>query len=272
MIDNTRAVFKTLTKTLEVIYVMHGIKPVTRIAVTSNNLNNIIDFCKKNNLGMKTSSFKVLMEVDGFYSNRGLKVDIKDKRAGHIFVYISKIEKLAEEALSLEESESYYRFGRILGYPSCCCRFFVENRPDETKRNNDYVEPAIKNSNAFNIHTNVFGRYFDATLLNHCPCSFECRKTIDIAKAHLKIVKDYSKETAQKLEYIMNSTVIYKEGAAYLLLKPIIKGNKIAYSKVLSTNNNFTYGVLKNAGRIEINKNGFVVGGRLFESNVLSFQ
>ena len=75
---------------------------------------------------------------------------------------------------------------------------------------NDYVIPALENSRAvrFSFLTNINIRNKDITLLNHFPCSFECKASIDLGRKHLRLISEldpnlamhFTHELKQKLK------------------------------------------------------------------------
>lgn len=201
MINNLVKIFGTKTKALEVLYMLDDIKPVVRHGFYDGELELIEEFCKLNNLYLEKSRFKVIIldAEEGEYSNKGIKVDINDERKGMFFIYISKDEKLAASAASYEQNNNHKNLGLILGYPECCADFFIRYEPVKSQLTNDYVDVVLKNSSGikFQFYTNICKRDFDITLLNHFPCSFSCKKSIDLAKRHLETLRRYEPELAK---------------------------------------------------------------------------
>ncbi|MBW2978240.1 DUF483 domain-containing protein [Candidatus Woesearchaeota archaeon] len=202
MIRDLVKIFGTKTKALEILYLMEDIKPVVRHGFYDGELSQIEEFCKLNKLHFEKSSFKVVIldAGEGEYSNKGIKVNIDDPRRGMFFVYISKDEKLAATANAYEFKNNNKDLGLSLGYPECCINFFVQNEPMQSKLTNDYVHLVLQNSKGkkFQFYTNICKRDFDITLINHFPCSFGCRKSIDLAKQHLDALKKYDSELAKE--------------------------------------------------------------------------
>lgn len=202
MISNLVRIFGTKTKALEILYLLDDVKPVVRHGFYEGEINQVEEFCKLNNLYLEKSSFKVVVldAEDGKYSNKGIKVDINDPRRGMLFVYISKDEKLAASANAYEFKNNYKNLGLILGYPECCVEFFAKHEPVQSKLTNDYVDLILRKSKGrkFQFYTNICKRDFDITLLNHFPCSFGCKKSIQLAKRHLDIIRKYEPDLAKE--------------------------------------------------------------------------
>jgi hypothetical protein len=212
MINQLLKIFGTKTKALETLYLIAGIKPVVRQGFYGSELEKVEEFCRLNSLHIEKSCFKIII-VDaekGEYSNKGIKVKIDDPRRGMFFVYISKDEKLAAAANAAEYNNNHKAMGLALGYPGCCVDFFIKYEPVQSKLTNDYVHLVLKNSKGrrFQFYTNICKRDFDVTLLNHFPCSFGCRKSVELAKKHLDALKEYepglAKEFIQKLKCKVN--------------------------------------------------------------------
>ena len=195
MLNNLINIFGTKTKSLEMLYLLEGIKPVIRHGFYEHELPKIENFCSENNLFLVKSPYKVVIvdAADGNYSNKGIKVSLDDEKTGMIFVYISKDEKKAILANVHETEGNHKELGILLGYPPCCAEFFAKHEPEESKDKNDYINPILENSEGFEFpfYNNIFIRDFDITLLNHFPCSLLCEKSLELAKNHLNIIKKY---------------------------------------------------------------------------------
>lgn len=208
MISDLVSIFGTKTKTLEILYLIHGVKPVVRQGFYEGEIDKVEEFCKLNHLYIEKSSFKVVIldAENGKYSNKGIKLKIDDPRRGMLFVYISKDEKLAAEANVYEFKGDHKNLGRLLGYPECCVEFFAKYEPIQSQLTNDYVEFILKNSKGrrFQFYTNICKRDFDITLLNHFPCSFGCKNSIELAKKNLSVLQrqdiELAKEFIKKLK------------------------------------------------------------------------
>ena len=202
MISDLVSIFGTKTKALEILYLIQGVKPVVRQGFYESEIEKVETFCKLNKLYIEKSSFKVVIldAEEGKYSNKGIKVKIDDPRRGMLFVYISKEEKLASDANVYEFKGDHKNIGLLLGYPDCCVDFFAKYEPVQSQLTNDYVDFILKNSKGrrFQFYTNICKRDFDITLLNHFPCSFGCKKSIDLAKMNLSALQRYDIELAKE--------------------------------------------------------------------------
>ena len=77
MIPQLQQIFRSITKSLEVLYVIEGIKPCARILIFEDELSKVIDFLNKNKIETKISDFKVIKQSiqSEFYSDKSVKID-----------------------------------------------------------------------------------------------------------------------------------------------------------------------------------------------------
>ncbi|MEE9525730.1 MAG: hypothetical protein V3V78_03950 [Candidatus Woesearchaeota archaeon] len=201
-IEALKQVFGSITKATEIMYLMYGQKPVVRQGFYDNEIGRVKEFCRRHNLTYETAPYKVILaDSHKRYSNKGLKARIDDPRRGMFFVYISKDETRATEARVHEMKDNYRELGLDLGYPECCVDFFYKNEPERSKLDNDYILPALNNSEGFSFpfYTNILKRNQDSVLLSHFPHSFKCEESINIAKRRLKMIMELEPTLAMKL-------------------------------------------------------------------------
>lgn len=258
MIDALTNLFKSMTKSLDVLYVMEGAKDVSRIMASDEEIGSYKDFFIKNSLSFSISDFKVSKEVDqNRFSNKGIR--LPGSSQGHHLVYISKSEDKAEQAKEAEKENDHKRLGRLLGYPGCCIEFFDKAFPKQSKKSNDYVLASLNNSKGFvfPFYNNIAARQFDLSLISHFPCSLDCKSSISIAKRNLSIIKKHSAEISKIFEGMLKSAVLYTEDRGAFLLRGFkLEGNKLFYDKIMSHADNVLYQELKDSKHIEIvNKN-----------------
>ena len=153
-----------------------------------------------------------------------------------------------------------------LGYPECCAAFFQKYHQEQEKKNNDYVLPTLKESQgfAFPFQTNVAVRFLDLTLLNHFPCNFNCRKSIEIANKNLGIIGKHSAELRNILEGMLKGAVLYTETQGIFALRyASLKGNNLSFQGMMASESNEIYGQIKNSALITIvDKNKIIIKGR----------
>jgi len=262
MIQHLQQIFHSITKSLEILYVIENCKPCARILVFEEELNKITGFLKENGLHTITSDFKVIKQnsQSEFYSDKSVKIPKDAAQKGYFFVYLSKDKEKAEKAKSMEQKESHKELGLILGYPKCCCEFFEKNF---SEKSTDLTLKSLENSDGyeFPFYTNVAARHFDVALLSHFQHSFDCKPSIEIAKNNLKTINMHSKQLAEMFAGILQGVVVYTMEEGIFLLRKCEKMNdEIIYSDVLTTAKSKLYFLLSSNKKLRIvDKNSFIV-------------
>jgi len=271
MLDKLREIFKSNIKSLEILYLLEGVKPVARIMVKEDE-QDVFGFFKENKLNYVLSDFKVVKEdKEKEYSDKGVKVMVDSKEKGYFFVYVSKDKEKAEKAKQLEKEGKHKELGILLGYPECCAEFFEKHFEEESKKQNDYTLAALKDSGGFKFpfYTNIASRHFDVNLLNHFPCNFNCKASIELAKKHLDVVRKEDKEAAEIIEGMLKGGILYTEtNGVFLLRYPKLDHNRLHYKGIMGSKNNQLYQSLRNADYIEIVSKGRVVLDKLEMKNI----
>ena len=262
MVQQLQQIFRSIIKSLEVLYVIEGIKPCARILVFEDELQKVIDFLNQNKIYILISDFKILKQTrqNEFYSDKSIKIDKNNTKKGYFFVYLSKNKETAEKAKLMEEQNNLFELGLLLGYPKCCCEFFEKNFDE---KNTDLTLKTLENSNGyeFPFYANIAARHFDVALLSHFPHSFECKPSIEIAKNNLKIISKHSKQLAVMFSGVLQGVVVYTMDEGIFLLRKYEKiGNEIIYGDVLTTAKSKLYYLLSSNKKLRIiDKNNFVV-------------
>ena len=210
--------FGSTTKSLEVLNVIEGVKPVTRQGFYDHELRKVKLFCEKNGLFITQSDFKVSLSENNGYSNKGF---ILKNGNGMTFAYISKDFDKAEETKKHEANHNHYLMGRSLGYPRCCCQSFKENEPLESKGKNTYESPLVKkfNGKKYPFFRNIFLRHMDCCLLSHFPCDLNCKESIAIGKASLNVLKKYDLKTAMEVVAQLKGNHVIHNRKVHFVLK-----------------------------------------------------
>ena len=262
MIPKLQQIFHSLTKSLEVLYVIEDAKPCARIIVFEDELENIKKFLLEEEIFFQISDFKVLKQniQSDFYSDKSIKIDKNDSRKGHFFVYISKDKKIAAQAKTEEGKNNHKKLGLLLGYPECCCDFFANNFDD---KHTDLTLKALGNSNGFEFlfYNNIAARHFDISLLSHFPHSFHCKLSIEIAKNNLSIIKKFLPRLAEQFIKTLQSAVIYTNEEGIFLLREYEKiNNEVIYGDVVSTAKSKLYFLVSSNNKLRIiDRNNFFV-------------
>jgi hypothetical protein len=273
MLNKTYNVFQGMIKAVEVLAVIGGNKKAARLAIPEERIEAVKNFCRENNLAFLPSDYRVRLSFSGDYSSKG----IASKSEGHFLAYISGKPADAEKAKRLEEGNRHAELGKILGYPACCTRFFARNFGAESKGHNDFVMPAFENSAGFVFpwQNNVFGRYFDVSLLSHCPHSFSCEKSLGLARQRFEMIKKHDENVASQFSEMLHSAVLYSPdgGKVYLLPDARLDGKVLGYSGVLSTSRDSLLRKLQAGRKIRIrSRRSFEIGGEAISMPILVFR
>lgn len=262
MIPQLQQFFHSITKSLEVLYTIEGIKPCARILVFENEIDKIVNFLNENKVYTAISDFKVLKQnvQSEFYSDKSIKIPKNGAQKGYFFVYLSESKETAEKAKLMESSNNHKELGLLLGYPACCCEFFEKNF---NEKSTDLTLKTLENSNGceFEFYNNIAARHFDVALLSHFPHSFECKPSIEIAKNNLKIINKHSKQLAVMFSGILQGVVVYTmEEGVFILRKHEKINDEIIYGDVLTTTKSKLYFLLSSSRKLRIiDKNNFII-------------
>ena len=271
MLQTLRNIFQSNIKSLEILYVLEDVKPTARIMVNEDEKDKVFNFFKEKELNYAISDFKVVkQDKDKAYSDKGVKVPADSDEKGYFFVYVSKDIENAKKAKKAENENNHKGLGILLGYPECCTEFFENNFEEESKKQNDFTLAALKNSNGFEFpyYTNIASRHFDLTLLNHFPCSFNCKHSIELAKKNLEVIRKHDEETVKIIEGMLKGAVLYTSNGVYLLRQPTLEHNRLFYKGVMGTMNKQLYESLKNAEYLEIMQKDRIILDGLVMKNI----
>ncbi len=255
-ITELKKIFANNTRSLEILYLLNNLKKAVRLDANENELGKIKDFCDKERLHLEISDFKVIKIKDdgkGGYSNIVKKVPNDYIGGGLYHIYISKDKTISKFLKLLENKKDDEAVGKVLGYPECCIDFFIKYMEKQQKIQNDYILPALENSEGFrfSFHNNYAARYFDATLLSHFPHSFDCPESINIAKKNLECIRQNSPELADEFEEMLKCAVLYTEHEGVFLLKGLELSNK-EWSNTKTNNEKLIFNNIKSTIKNDI--------------------
>ncbi|MBI2139423.1 hypothetical protein HYU14_00750 [Candidatus Woesearchaeota archaeon] len=246
MLRDLQAMFGSSIKAMEVALVAYGIKPAARIMVASGRLPQVQGCLLQQQLCVAVSDFKVKKEDISQdpakpYSDIGATLPKESAQEGCFFVYIARDKEDSERAKSLENSGDHAGFGKILGYPGCCIKFFQGNADLLEKMHGDLTLLSLKNSPGFRfpLENNICARHIDISLLSHFPCSFSCKHSREIAAKNLALIKKDDAQCAAEIEEKLKSAVIYTQSqGVFLLRNPELKENRLYYKGLIGTKDN----------------------------------
>src|SRR3989344_4211942 len=95
LISQLITIFHSRMKAQEILLLLNNTKPVVRQGFYDHELPKIQKFCQENNLYLIQSKFKILLNDEHNFTNRGLRVPETYSKPGLYFIYFSKDEQLA---------------------------------------------------------------------------------------------------------------------------------------------------------------------------------
>ncbi|MBI2208204.1 DUF483 domain-containing protein [Candidatus Woesearchaeota archaeon] len=273
MIGKLLKVFYSHTRSLEMLYLIDGIKKAVRLDANYHESEKIKKFCHDQKLFLELSDFKVIKAPDagkGGYANIVKRLPISHSEDGLYHLYISRDKNIAKFLKILENKNDDRSVGELLGYPKCCIDFFMKNRERQQKIQNDYILPTLENSNGFKFpfYTNYAMRYFDITLLSHFPHDFNCKESIAIAKKNLECIKKFDKTLAGNFENMLRNAILYTENEGVFVFKNYrLENNILEYNEILPTEKNELFKLLNQNEKIEIiSKNKIKTGNKILDN------
>ncbi len=261
MIQELQKTFHSIIKSLEILYVIKGIKPCARVMVHEDEISNVKRFLNDRYLYFTFSDFKALKQAQAeLYSDKSIKIGVHDIKKGYFFAYMSKSKQIADDAKTAESKNDHKALGKILGYPDCCCEFFEKNF---SGKNYDLTLKALENSEGFEFpfYSNIAARHFDVSLLSHFPHDFGCKLSVEIAKRNFEALKKHSLQTSEIFSSILQSCVVYTKDEGIHLLRQCQKADgELTYSDALTTTKSKMYYLLSSNKKLRIiGKNSFEV-------------
>jgi len=172
------------------------------------------------------------------YSHRHYPVESLDMNS---FVY-GVVARDVKSALEFREAHKgktdHMTIGRLLGYPECCVKFFVEKWSQgildltyETAMNTpDCVvegQTVIVQGSPF---VNTLLRYFGFKICPFFACSFQCDKAIAFGKEWFDIMKELDKQAAEVLlEFLSMRTKWSMRNLIIFVEHPLFAGATIGF-------------------------------------------
>jgi hypothetical protein len=185
------------TATREVLEALAGRK-VSRIALSENHIPWLENIIHSMNGSILKGYEPFLHQPDqgkGDWSSKSIQTKVPNHLIPSWQLFIAKEEKHARLARDLEMYNEEKTFGMFLGIPECCAEFYVQNRHNAMKIQNDFTLFSAINSphiESLPFWTNTLTQYFGSTLISFAPCSFTCPHAIKVAMNNYEHLKGVS--------------------------------------------------------------------------------
>ncbi|MFC1755296.1 hypothetical protein ACFL96_18225 [Thermoproteota archaeon] len=257
-------IFPTFLESLEVIYTLHDLKRVTRICCEYGQIESIKKFCEDNGLFL-SCNYKLIHVVDlnkGF-SNRCKFMPLDATKQGKPVIFISKNKELCDLAANPTLRESL-ELGIILEYPRCCAVHYMKNFNKASEKQMDFVLLTGGDKLTYPFYNNICLRPFGISLISHFPCSFDCKKSEEIAMKRLKLLRKGYPAIAQKFEKELKSFVVYSEyEGVHYTSEYLLESGKISFRSLISTADTRLRKALLEAGSVTAeNSSLFSIDGK----------
>ena len=233
------------------IAVVKGIKPLMDDWIPAENYQKFKKVCAQ--YGLKVEPDWVFIQVSEKLINKAIDSDrlsttkfcgkpySEGIKSGEIHVFISKSEEYLKEAhkfgwyplivngRSLHKPFiDHMRFGKVLGFPDCCINFFKDFN-DHNVYNHLYE--TYKNTEGKpNFLCNSLFMDFTYSLIHHIPCSYNCKKTIKLAKELLIEIEREEPEFSEEIKHNLKLPLLAFEEKNIYAFEGKIKNNMIHYS------------------------------------------
>lgn len=170
---------------LEIMWIIKGFKKIAKLEpFTLEDLDKIIPIIEK--LGLVTCYFE---KNEYFDEDKMLFIKWEKKWYKYIDLYISKSKKLLGILSDINNDKNQknknYLIWKMLWYPDCCIKFFLEYN---YKSDVDF-NVLVKNATIWNFDWRLNNLINPYSLIPFFPCSYNCKEAIKYAENNLDIIK-----------------------------------------------------------------------------------
>jgi len=234
-----------------VIGTVYGIKPLfdTWIPIQAYNklkiaCKNYDLFCQPDCMFVEPTKKELATSIGAIFLTttkfKGLPFD-PNLKEGMVHVFISKYRKsifnahrfgwyplIIRKRVIDKPFIDHLRFGEVLGYPDCCIEFF--NSFNKFGMSTPY-ESYKKTKGTLSYYCNNILNHIGYSYIHHHPCSFNCKKTIDLAKQTEEVILEKEPDYAHEIRKALKLPIInFAEKISYVF-EGKIKNGYLYYSK-----------------------------------------
>jgi len=230
-----------------------GFKPFMDDWVPKKRLSEFKRVCKKYGIYVKEDVIFVPVAKDDIKGDilgkekitttSGFAFPLETDIDGAVHVFLSKNMKIlsagmwypliVKDRILKQPLADSLRYGRYLGYPDCCVRFF---RKYNNWNKYSFLYEIYKNSShveKYHFYCNPFFKDAVYSYISHMPCSFQCKKTIRLAASLRKEIKKREPEFAESIDcHLKMPLLVFHERKFYAFEGKLTEKNTISYSKV----------------------------------------
>jgi len=184
---------------------------ISRIFLEDEQLHNMAPVLDELCLEYFLSPEKYIFTQDvgkGGFSNSIRELVPNSSPIGSFMVHIGRSKDKLLYAREFDLSGNDKAFGHALGIPECCVKAFVLNSTEAYANQNDFTLFSLRKGNLEPDPWSInCAQYFGYGLVSHFPCSVNCKKTSEMAKAAARLLNDVAPKLA--LEFIKYQRYCY---------------------------------------------------------------
>ncbi|NQU18392.1 MAG: DUF483 domain-containing protein [Candidatus Saganbacteria bacterium] len=210
---------------LQLLFLLSGAKQAIRIVIRQKDLLYVRTLLLELNLSVERSDFfAVSRAVRGHYYTYK-KADVSKDNKELVFLYVSKRAKVSLELKKSEAEEDSFKFGKLLGYPSCCIKKYLKTKINQI---GDFImiSSAKSKIQTYPFLNNVALGIFGIRVISHFPCSLNCRNSLKIGKQYARVLEEIDYNYFKFLKEELKSLVVVFRSGSLIYSKKFIKEGK----------------------------------------------
>lgn len=269
--------------------VLYGVRPMALIHGQADHLASLLRWAEQTGLYSVFSPTAFMLSPEdgkGDYNNLALNphpfTGASTDVSGAILV-ASDLNRAILGYLAMLFGWDEY-LGRLLGYPDCCARAFVDRWPQaKTDYQGDVAAILALESttslatHSFNPHLNIYGRYFGCDLLSHFPCSFQCKPSIQQAERIAAVLAALEPDYLRSIEHFLDSLVLFTATDGITLFAGVEPDSgdgewRVTSINIRSTNPDALSGMPKGKVTLKRSPDGVDINGRKLKGRLLDFR
>lgn len=178
---------------------------------------------------------------------------IQNKKSKQKYLIVSRHKNVPEKLINSYLNYEFEKVGKLLGYPPCCAKYFskipdkrsqsVQSIFRNTRGRPVYYVNSIYNFSA-RLHAedsrdvkkigekNSKSEGHSFYLIPYHPCSFCCKKSIEIGKKTLFAFRELDPRNAEIFEAILKKPILFLDKFHWITFNGFVKQNNIFYQSI----------------------------------------
>ncbi|MGM0439079.1 MAG: DUF483 domain-containing protein [Patescibacteria group bacterium] len=155
------------------------------------------------------------------------------------FLYFAKEKEIIKKVKSILNGKQFLKqnkeLGYLFGYPNCCINHFIKNIDLMIEEKNFTLKRKTISKHSQNNFPWQMNNFTKFSLTLHHNCSYNCQKSLDLAKKYSHLMKSFNQEIFEKAKSeSIGVVIISKENKRHGFLKKA----KLNNHKVVVENDN----------------------------------